>query len=520
MTKAVGYCRVSSKEQEESGYSLPAQEKIVREYAERMGFDLVKVFSVSESASGKVQRKIFKEMMRFVKQYKIPIIIVETTDRLTRNFKDCLEIDEWINSNENNQVHLVKEGSILHKNANSNDWFMWRVKVGTAEYYTKRLSENVKKGQKEKLEEGWLPCRKFGYKTVGDKGKKVHVLDESKAVYLKEMFEIYATGSYSIVQLAEIMYKKGLRSDNGRKLSASVIHRILTDPFYCGELWWNGKFFGKGNHEPVIDRETFDKVQKVLNRSRPPKYKKHEPPLKITFCGECGRRFSWYIKKGHWYSRCANLSCSQNKKPINDKILYESVASEFDGLMIPENILELVKKALLDSHKSEIETRKLLERDLGIKIEKCKNKLDVLYEDKLEGLIDLETYKAKKIVIEKELNRLQDSLQQLEQTNIDYYELGVNLLELCKKAKILYENATFEEKRELTTLAFQRILIKDRKLIFEYNPWFAILKKHSRLIKQICEPQKIQNLSGESADFEKIRSEMLRGQDSNLRHPG
>jgi DNA invertase Pin-like site-specific DNA recombinase len=175
--KAVGYCRVSSKEQEETGYSLPAQEKLVREYAEKMGFDLVKVFSISESASGKVQRKTFKEMMHFVKLHKIPVIIVETTDRLTRNFKECIEIDDWINSNEENEVHLVKEGTILHKNANSNDWFMWRVKVSTAEYYVKRLSENVKKGQKEKLEEGWLPCRKFGYKTIGDKGKKIHILD-------------------------------------------------------------------------------------------------------------------------------------------------------------------------------------------------------------------------------------------------------------------------------------------------------------------------------------------------------
>lgn len=236
MLKAVGYCRVSSKEQEESGYSLPAQEKLVKEYADKMGFDLVRIFSVSESASGKIQRKIFKEMMHFVKIHRIPGIIVETTDRLTRNFKDCLDIDDWINLNEENQVHLVKEGSVLHKNANSTDWFMWRVKVSTAEYYTRRLSENVKKGQKEKLEEGWLPCRKFGYKTIGVKGKKVHVLDESKAVYLKEIFELYATGNYSIPRLADIIYEKGLRSDNGKKVSPSMIHKILQDPFYCGEL--------------------------------------------------------------------------------------------------------------------------------------------------------------------------------------------------------------------------------------------------------------------------------------------
>jgi hypothetical protein len=68
--------------------------------------------------------------------------------------------------------------------------------------------------------------------------------------------------------------------------------------------------------------------------------------------------------------------------------------------------------------------------------------LDILYQDRLEGLIDLEKYKTKKGELEKEMLLLQERLKDLEQTNLDYYDLGVNLLELCRKAKILYENAT------------------------------------------------------------------------------
>ncbi|MEK6839786.1 MAG: recombinase family protein, partial [Nanoarchaeota archaeon] len=59
--KAVLYCRVSSKEQEETGYSLPAQEKLLKDYAERKSFAIAKVFSVAESASGAKQRKVFME---------------------------------------------------------------------------------------------------------------------------------------------------------------------------------------------------------------------------------------------------------------------------------------------------------------------------------------------------------------------------------------------------------------------------------------------------------------------------
>ena len=78
-TKAVIYCRVSSKEQEETGYSLPAQEKFLKEYAKNNGFIIVKVFSISESASGKYQRKIFNEMMDYVKKNNIKVIMIMDT---------------------------------------------------------------------------------------------------------------------------------------------------------------------------------------------------------------------------------------------------------------------------------------------------------------------------------------------------------------------------------------------------------------------------------------------------------
>lgn len=107
--KAVGYARVSSKDQEDTGYSLPAQEKLLHDYADRNGYELVKVFAIQESAAGKIQRKIFHEMMAHVTKAKIKTVFVETTDRLTRNFADVPVIDNWILADENHKIHLVKE---------------------------------------------------------------------------------------------------------------------------------------------------------------------------------------------------------------------------------------------------------------------------------------------------------------------------------------------------------------------------------------------------------------------------
>src|SRR3989344_275283 len=186
--ETVIYCRVSSKEQELEGYSLPAQEKFLRDYAQKNGFKVTKVFAVSESAMGKVRRKIFNEMIDYVRENNISVIIVETTDRLTRNFSDVPTIDKWISENKNNQIHLAKEGCILHEGSKSHEWFMWRVKVATAEYYVKLLSENVQKGQKEKLDQGQLPTKPpLGYQTTGERGRKIHIINEEKAPFIRKM---------------------------------------------------------------------------------------------------------------------------------------------------------------------------------------------------------------------------------------------------------------------------------------------------------------------------------------------
>lgn len=171
--KSILLCRVSSKEQEETGYSLPAQEKLLKEYANKKLLVFEKVFSISESASGKKQRETFLEMIRYVKENNIKIIICEKVDRLTRNLKDAVSINDWINEDSERQVHFIKENFVLSRDSRSNEKFIWNIKVSVAQYYIDNLSEEVRKGQKEKIAQGWLPTKPpLGYKTIGEKGQK------------------------------------------------------------------------------------------------------------------------------------------------------------------------------------------------------------------------------------------------------------------------------------------------------------------------------------------------------------
>src|SRR3989344_651511 len=197
--KAVSYARVSSREQEESGYSLEAQAKLAQEYADRKGLKTVKAFSVTESASGRQVRKVFLEMLAYTNKNGIDVILCEKIDRLTRNPKDASLVDEWVRAKSSREVHFIKENFVLNQNTRAHENLVWDIKVAIARFYTNNLSEEVKKGQKEKISQGWLPTKPpLGYQTVGDKGHKIHIVDPVAGPLIKRAFEMYASGNYSI----------------------------------------------------------------------------------------------------------------------------------------------------------------------------------------------------------------------------------------------------------------------------------------------------------------------------------
>lgn len=251
--KAVLFCRVSSKEQEETGYSLDAQEKLLTEYADsKTNFNIGKVYRISESASGKQIRTTFNEMLQYTIKNKITVILCEKIDRLTRNLKDASTISDWLAEDQNREIHFVKENFVVNRNTRAHENLVWDMKVAIAKFYTSNLSEEVKKGQKEKLAQGWLPTKPpLGYKTLGDKGHKIHVLDEGKAPLVKRMFELYSSGNYSLKAVNQVLYKEGLRNANSGRIPKSRIHELISDPFYCGKIKWKGEVY-KGAHEPLI----------------------------------------------------------------------------------------------------------------------------------------------------------------------------------------------------------------------------------------------------------------------------
>ncbi len=115
-SQAVIYARVSSKEQEKEGYSIPAQLKLLRDHASGHGLKIVREFTDVETAK-KAGRKAFGEMVAFLNKHPTcRVILVEKTDRLYRNIKDWVSLDEL-----DVEIHLVKENVVLSEDSRSSE---------------------------------------------------------------------------------------------------------------------------------------------------------------------------------------------------------------------------------------------------------------------------------------------------------------------------------------------------------------------------------------------------------------
>lgn len=387
--------------------------------------------------------------------------------------------------NSNPKVHCVKQGLILHKDSKSHEKFQWDIYVALASQYSNNLSEETKKGLYEKAAQGHYPGnQKRGYRTIGDIGHKVWFVDTDSqdAKFIPVAFELYDSGNFTLKTLSQRMFEQGWKSSVGKPISASEMHNMLTDCFYCGQFIWHDKRY-EGKHTPLISKEMFYRVQDRLNRKLTGKYRKHAFLFNdgLLICGECGRYVTAELQKGHSYYHCTKhaTNCSQ-KKYMREEKIEEQVLQILNSLVINNpKLLEWVRKALKENHSSEIDYHRTTVKDLDEQLLQVNKRLNTLYDDRVDGVINKEFYEEKKRQYEEQQQAILDAKENHVKANIDYMQLGINLFELSQKGPELYsERALPEEKRELLNFMFLNLKLKDEKVIPTFQNGFEVIARH------------------------------------------
>lgn len=481
--------RISSQRQDE-GYSLPQQSKLNKEVANKDNRRVVKEFDIIESAKASDKRDDFYEAVEYLKKHsKVKFVYIEKTDRLTRNLKDTVLAYDLVNDFDITFV-FTRDNFILNKQSNSHAKFQFDIKAVLAKNYIDNLSDEVKKGQRGMLEEGKWPggASPTGYKKV----EKLLVPDPPRDSFVKRAYELYASGSYSLTSLKKHLDQEGFRTQNGKPLTKSNYFLVLTNPIYYGMMRWNNKLY-QGIHEPLIDKPLFDRVQEMLRRTKKgeiiPVYAKHNVTYRgLLQCAECGCKITaeekFKTNKGNgnvhrWvYYHCTHFKPCEQKGCTREETIEDDVVLNLNGLHLGPNTVEWLKKKLKESHEEEVDFRENNLKNISNSLTQVRNRLDRIYDDKLDGIIDESTYYRKRQEFLKQQEELTEQISKHQKADGIYKDFGCLILDVAQRAGETYRVREPEEKRYLANFVFSNLSLLDKKLQFRFHLIFDAIKKY------------------------------------------
>jgi hypothetical protein len=257
---------------------------------------------------------------------------------------------------------------------------MHDIHVAVAKHYVENLRDEVKKGMREKAEQGIYPGRApYGYRN--NRLTRSIDIDEAKAPIIKHAFELYATGRQSLSTLRKTIFET-----HGLRVSRGYLETILKNPFYIGHFVWREVVYD-GTHTPLISLDLFQRVQDTFSGRNKPKYRKHEFAFAgLLSCAHDGCTVTTELQKGRYiYYRCSHGRGKCALPYMREQDVAVRLGQVLKDIYVPEGVAaQIVGSLNTDLDRSERE-RKANLAALHQRLEAIRTRMDQMYEDKLDG---------------------------------------------------------------------------------------------------------------------------------------
>ncbi len=471
------YCRKSSEEETKQVQSLDTQERLLSDFANKLNLTVIDVIREKKSAKDDGNRPLFNDMLARINKGEADGVLVIHTDRLARNLIEAGQIIKLI---EQKRLTEVRTPTNLYNTPQSLLYMGFDFLF--AAQYSRDLSVKVKAGIESKLLRGeypaWAPTGYF------NKDAKIYP-DPIQAPFIRVAFDLYSTGMHSLKEVTNILYDRGFRTRRAqKKVTKSVIFRILKDPIYCGMIKRKDVLYS-GVHTPIIPKALFDKVQQVFIKSTRPLKRKHEFLYRnYMTCAYCGCKLTAVTKKGHIYYYCTNGrgNCAQHRKYLKASEVQDLLHGLFSFFAIQGDLADLSLRAyandLRKQHTSGITSVSSLQTHITSTTERLDRLLDALLEKRIDGAkYDL---KQKELLSEKATAETQ-----LKQLNPQDPEVTLEQLEKVKNKAVSLAKVFFEGddvvKSELLNSALWNVSIQNKTIAsqqykFPYNHLWEMSK--------------------------------------------
>lgn len=498
------YCRVSTEEQSENGYSIDEQERLLEEWCKKMGYVIYKCYS-DRGISGKniKDRPALKELLSDAKAGKFDMVISWKINRISRKLEDVLKI---VNLLEKNNITFKSYSEPFETDTPAGRMqFQMMALIGEFERGT--IAQNVKMGMIAKAKSGnWCGGRVLGYDLVPNnspeeekKGKNKLEINEKEAKVVRFIFNEYSKGK-GYKAITNKMNKLGYKTKKGNNFSVGSIRDILTNPVYIGEIRYNVRqnwsekrrrninpnpIRVKGKHEAIIDRELWDKVQLILEskKGKPSRIYDGEYPLTgILRCPKCGagmvisrttntladgtkKRIAYYCC-GNWKNKGTSV-CNSNTIRVDKANEY--VFKKIEELVSNEAMIKAVVKNINKERKDKVKPAKRLLGDIDKELEKLdkrKRKIFEAYEDdiltKEEFQIRKDELNEKIRILEEEKKPLLNTISKDVSEEIPYEFIKDILMNF---SKVLNSSVSREQQKKLLHMIISEITMNESREI-------------------------------------------------------
>jgi len=482
---AIIIVRVSDEEQVK-GFSLDAQENRLKEYCIRKELEVLKIFKFAESSTVG-DRKKFMEAINFAKNQKeIVAIVVDKVDRLQRSYSETPLLVKLIEQ-EKIELHFNTENCIIHKYSTSHEVMMWDMFVMMAKNYVNSLKDNVNRGIAQKLRVGeWISTAPIGYLHFKEntfvRGRSNIIVDEARAVLIKRIFELFATGNYSVPKILKKTKEWGLTNSRGNQgyLCESHIHSIIQNPFYYGvmRIQKTGKEYTH-KYPAIIDKSLFDACQKVRlgwGRKSQGKYREKEFIFRgLIRCSNSGRIVTSDLKKktytngtiGQWtYLRMWKAEDHTKAIYVPETIPLKDVENVFKSMQLRPELRKEVITHIKTSANVEKDYHKRRLTELYTENTKIETRIGRLMDCYLDGELSKEEHEAKRLELKQKRENNIKEIEAHNKADDSFANMLISLVELASNAHQTFTGSTIAEKHNLVNLVFANLTLKPEKLDF------------------------------------------------------
>ena len=471
---AIIYMRVSTEEQAADGrHSLNTQKHLCTEAIATAHYDLASepFYSDPGKSGTTMSRPGLQDMLIRIKEDKtIKAVFVQDTDRLARNANDHFIIRAIFKKEGVRLVSASQPGIEDTPEGNLMDLFI----AGMNQFQSQITGRKTSKSMDERFKAGWYPTKApMGYINVGHQDnpdKRIIIMDSIRGPLIKEMLELYSTGNYTLLEVRDEMFQKGLINLSNKKLTRGQVAAIMNNTFYFGEMHWKD-MVNTGLHPALINKETYDKCLRVKDEHNGFRCRKRKYNFLLRgflYCFTCHRRWTAekQLKKNKSYYRCNAQSHEQRcpERYIETEYLEKQVEEKFLAIEFsPEFIIRTEQRAhtLYQQQKDDHGKNKLA-------IQNRKNilvkKLETAEEKLISNIFSDEDFTRVKSKVQPQIDACDSEMAKVDRTKSLKVDTIQKLLNVVRNIGTAYKNAPPELKRTYLGLFWKKFEVAEGKV--------------------------------------------------------